>query len=103
MRILQPLHREFRAEGRHSGDIPARLREASNNACGDGVADRRSNDGDRLHCSLGRKCPRRAMSDEDVDLETIKLGRKFWEPIVVPLGPAKFNNSVLTANISEIA
>src|SRR5215217_2087150 len=72
---LKALNREFRTEVREAGDVPAWVRDASDNTRGDGISDCCCDYGNGLQCGLRRKCSRCPMSHEDIHLETLVLCR----------------------------
>ena len=71
---LKALNREFRTEDRDTGDVPAGLRDASDNARDHGIS-HYSDDGNGFRYCLRRKCSRCPMSHEDIHLETLELCR----------------------------
>ena len=55
--------------------FPPGLRDASDNARGDGISDCCCDDGNGFRRGLGRKCSRCPMSHEDIHLEALELCR----------------------------
>ena len=52
---------------------------------------------------LGHARARRSVGNEDIDIRRNKLCYEVWEPIVVPLRPAKLNTNVRALNVAEFA
>jgi hypothetical protein len=51
---------------------------------------------------LGRERRRRAIANEDVNLETNQLSRQGGEPREVPLGRSRLDDDVLALDITEV-
>src|SRR5262245_33227642 len=101
---LQSFAKNVRADAEsYPCDIPARARQARDEAELIGKADTRHDDGDGRRGILGGQRRGRWSGDEDVDLEPYQLGGEVGQPFEFPLGEASVDDDVLALDPPELA
>ena len=100
---LQALSLQVRRDARQPGQVPARSREALDQARADRVAYRSHDDGDRRGRALGREGRGRASRDDDIRLEGNEFRDERWEALVRSFGPAVLDREIPALDVAALA
>src|SRR5262249_30756512 len=77
-------------------------RKASNETRAYSVSTGCHDNGNRCRRALGCKGRRSPLRHENVNVEAHQLCRQFWEPIVIPFGPAELDDNIPALDVAEI-
>jgi len=88
---------------RHPGDVGPRPPQAADEPAGDGIADVHHDDRDQLGRPLRRQTSRRALGDQDIDVQTDQLSREVRELFPLPGRGSAFDDEVSAVDIAQLA
>jgi len=92
----------LRGEEGQPRDVAARARKAGDKPAPNRIGGSSEDDGDRPGRVLGCERRRRALANEDVNLEANQLSRQGGKPFELPLGRSVLDEDVLVLDVIEI-